>query len=108
MAGLLGQLLFILLFAGTPVILVGLVDGFVSKPSEEVLRNIVMSALVIGSSFWISLIGQTSIGLEDLFGQYGQQLSRQSRLTALVGMEAALLMEFGIAVLIRWLRRGRE
>ncbi len=95
-----GQLLFIFVVAGVPAVVVGLIDGFESGRNESLMARVILTALVLLSALWISLVGQFSIILENFFDQYGGPYSTQSRLVALLGMEVLLLLEWGIAALL--------
>lgn len=97
----LGALLIYATFLIPLAVVVGLVDGFAGKGREGRCRQIILTIFVVALAAYISYAGLSLMVFEDLYGQLRDPPSVGNRLTALVGMEAALLLEFGIAILIR-------
>ena len=102
---LLGSFLIILLFAGLPMVVVGLVDGLAGRRAEGPHRRFLLSALVIRFAALVAVVGIETLDFEDLFGQEGRPPSAGNRINHLICMEVVLLLELGIAAA---LRRARE
>jgi len=107
---LLGSFIIIFLFTGLPALVVGMIDGMAGRRNgESLIRQTILSVLVIAFAAFVTFIGIDALKTEDLFGMEGPRPpSVAIRIDNFVCVEFVFLMEWGIAAVIRWLRSISE
>jgi hypothetical protein len=99
---LLGTFLILFVIVGIPAIAVALTDGFAGRRQEGIVRQVLLSILVVGLAALVVRVSIGTLGFEDLWGVTGyDRPSISARIQSLISVEIVFLLEWIIAAWIR-------